>query len=235
MGQTGSSITAVAQPAGLVLGATQAALGLANTINQMIETWGHNGYNNEATQVVNSAEYQMQQNLALWNASPKCAADQMQALHNFDALWAGVVQACTAIAGGPSSDSAAAGTNCIQDRQAGACKFKDANGACWDWFIGYRDPIANDPAATQSYDPLTGQILANLLPNSCSSQPATSNAQPGTSAAPGSTPANPSTGTTTPVVTSSSDVWTQLTSTTLAGIPVLYLGIAGIVALMVIE
>ena len=36
------------------------------------------------------------------------------------------------------------GANCVADRQAGACHYQ-ANGACWNWFIGFRDPIANDP------------------------------------------------------------------------------------------
>jgi hypothetical protein len=56
-----------------------------------------------------------------------------------------------------------AGQNCITDRERGACKYQTsgcalstgtppvwgcgANGSgnqCWNWFIGYRDPIAND-------------------------------------------------------------------------------------------
>lgn len=228
------------QMVGAALGATQAALGIANTINQMIETWGHNGYNNEATQVVNAAEYQMRQNLAAWNASPKCAADQMQALANFDKLWNGVLQTCTQIAGGPSSDSAAAGTNCIQDRQAGACKFKDSAGACWDWFIAYRDPIAQDPAAVQTYDPLTGEILTNAVPNSCASQPASSSTSPttGTGGSNGSTPPSttaPGGGVSPTSGSSLTDLWTQLSAPQVGGIPVVYLALAGILLLVVIE
>ena len=231
----GQSVAAVAGPAGLALGATSAALGIANTINTMIETWGHNGYNNEATQVVNAAEYQMQQNLIAWNSSPKCAADQMQALANFDKLWNGVLQTCTQIAGGPSSDSAAAGTNCIQDRQANACKFKDSTGACWDWFKGYRDPIANDPAAMQTWDPLTGQILSNLQANSCSAQPATPSASSGSGSTGSTSGGSNSAGTGTTTGGATPTLWTQLTAPNIGGIPYLYIGLAGILLLVVIE
>jgi len=217
---------AVASPAGagLILGATSAALSIANQIDNMIQTWGHNGYNNEASQVVNDAARNMVANLAAWNASPKCAADQMVALANYDKLWNGVVSTCTQIAGGPSSDSAAAGTRCIQDRLPGSK---------WPWQTYYRDPIANDPAAVQSWDPLTGEILANLLPNSCSSQPATSSASTG-GAVDGSTPVSSTTGTGTPAGGSTSDLWSQLSSLNVAGIPV-WLIAGGLILWMVIE
>ena len=238
-GSSGFGDLSPLQTGNLALQATSAALSIANQINTMIETWGHNGYNNEATQVVNSAEYQMKQNLAAWNASPKCAADQMQALANFDKLWAGVVQTCTQIAGGPSSDSAAAGTNCIQDRQAGACTWRDS-GQCWDWFIAYRDPIANDPDAVQSYDPLTGEILSNTFQNSCAAQPASSSSSTsptGNGGSTGSTPpvVSPGGGVSSAPGSSATDLWTQISAPQLAGVPVVYLALAGILLLVVME
>ena len=44
---------------------------------------------------------------------------------------------------------------CIADRQRGGCHYQ-SNGQCWNWFIGYRDPIANDPqvAASMAANPL---------------------------------------------------------------------------------
>ena len=33
-----------------------------------------------------------------------------------------------------------------------------AEGACWNWFSGYRDPIANDPGVVQGSDTLDDVI-----------------------------------------------------------------------------
>jgi len=86
---------------------------------------------------------------------------QAAALANFDNTWAKLVQYC----GNPSFGSA--GQRCTQDRQQGACKWKSSPGgwqkqngdwiyvwpgpagsgnSCWNYFVGMRDPIANDPA-----------------------------------------------------------------------------------------
>lgn len=69
---------------------------------------------------------------------PRTRAQQAAALANFDAIWNWLVQQCSQVSGG-------AGENCIKDRQAGACHWKDASGQCWNWFSGMRDPIAHDP------------------------------------------------------------------------------------------
>lgn len=93
-----------------------------------------------ATTYANQAEVLMKQNLAQYMAlpTPRTPAEQAAALANFDQLWSGLQYSCAGVPG-------AAGTNCIADRQAGACHFKDAQGNCWNWFTGYRDPIQNDP------------------------------------------------------------------------------------------
>ena len=102
------------------------------------------------TQIVDQAEAFARQNLAAWQAltpSEKTPEAQQAALMNFDNLWNQVLQACG------SGQYGTAGQACIADRQAGACKYKGADGQCWNWFVGYRDPIANDPqvnAATAS-------------------------------------------------------------------------------------
>jgi len=109
---------------------------------------------------VNSVEPYMQQNLSEYLAAPVSAATQQEALNNFAQLWQGVVNYCSQ----PSMSSA--GKNCISDRQQGSCAYKTspggwqqnngvwtyvypgANGSgstCWNWFVGYHDPIANDP------------------------------------------------------------------------------------------
>ena len=91
------------------------------------------------TQVVNDVEPQLQKNLAGYLAlNPRYRAAQAQALENFDAGWKYVLQSCGQSAMGDP------GQACIKDRQAGACKWRDSGGVCWNWFLAYRDPIAND-------------------------------------------------------------------------------------------
>ena len=77
-------------------------------------------------------------------------------LSNFDVLWNWLQQPQQC--GNPALGDA--GKRCISDRQAGACTWTQPAsavppwgtppaGACWNWFNGYRDPIAND---TNVYD-----------------------------------------------------------------------------------
>ena len=87
----------------------------------------------------NKIEPYLLQNLQGYMSGPHTLASQQAALSNFDYFWNYLKQAC----GQPSLGNA--GKNCITDRQAGSCKWPDAAGNCWNWFIGYRDPIANDP------------------------------------------------------------------------------------------
>jgi hypothetical protein len=69
----------------------------------------------------------------------------------FNAVWDGLQQRC----GQPGLSTA--GRNCIQDRQRGACKWRQRAGAaslrypgepqpgeCWNWFTGYLDPVLQD-------------------------------------------------------------------------------------------
>ena len=99
-----------------------------------------------ATQIVNKVEPLMNQNLQAYLQSARTVADQQKALANFDQLWQYVVDNCS------NAQLSAAGQRCISDRQAGACVWKnDGQGGpagsgdvCWNWFVGYRDPIAND-------------------------------------------------------------------------------------------
>ncbi len=90
------------------------------------------------SQWADQAANALKQNLDAYFAEPvRTAASQKLALQNFDAIWARLQEMC----GDPSTGDA--GKRCISDRERGACKWKD-QGACWNWFIGYRDPIAND-------------------------------------------------------------------------------------------
>ena len=110
---------------------------------------------------VNQVEPYMQANLSQYLAAPVSAATQQEALANFNQLWQGVVNYCS------QPSMASAGKACISDRQSGSCAYKTSPGgwnqasdgswsytypgannsgsACWNWFVGYHDPIANDP------------------------------------------------------------------------------------------
>jgi hypothetical protein len=112
----------------------------------------------QTSQWANQAATALQQNLDAYNALPvpRHVANQQLALQTFDSIWAKLVQMC----GDPQWGNA--GKRCITDRQRGACTWKN-NGQCWDWFIGYRDPIANDPNVTSD------SSLASMLPASVSS------------------------------------------------------------------
>ena len=103
----------------------------------------------------NQVETVLQQNLAAYLASGRTKTEQAAALANFDYAWSQLEQFC----GNPQFGSA--GTRCTTDRESGSCKWKKpgavysgcswtpggtvGSGNCWNWFTGYRDPIANDP------------------------------------------------------------------------------------------
>ena len=100
----------------------------------------------------NQAERLLQQNIAAYFAlpAPRSSSAKAISLANFDNIWNYLKQQCS----NPSLGTA--GQHCISDRQAGACTWKQtvssaypgepALGQCWNWFNGYRDPIANDLA-----------------------------------------------------------------------------------------
>jgi hypothetical protein len=115
----------------------------------------------QATSIANQVGGVMNQNVTQYLAAPiHYQSLQAAALNNFDTAWAALVQACS------NPQLAAAGQRCISDRQRGSCKWKTSPGGwqqqsgkwvyvapgpagsgttCWDWFVGNRDPIANDP------------------------------------------------------------------------------------------
>lgn len=108
----------------------------------------------------NQAEPLLRQNIQTYfNLPTRTKSDQQSALNMFDAVWAGLVQRCS------QPGLSTAGQNCIADRQQGACKWKATadspwpggpkQGACWNWFNAYRDPIANDTGVVSD---LQGQV-----------------------------------------------------------------------------
>lgn len=126
----------------------------------------------EATSIANQVEQALQQNLSTYMSAPvHYASAQAAALNNFQTAWNALTQAC----GNPQLLSA--GTNCISERQQGACSYKTSPGgwqqnsagawayvppgannsgsSCWNWWIGYHDPIANDPTVVPDPSPVS--------------------------------------------------------------------------------
>lgn len=89
----------------------------------------------------NQAEAALKQNLDAYMAEPipRSASANAKALGQYDAFWGWLKSQCS------NPQLGNAGVRCITDRQSGACHFHDANGQCWNWDLGYREPIANDP------------------------------------------------------------------------------------------
>lgn len=115
-----------------------------------------------STEYANQAEALLQQNLSAYLAIPvpRTASEQSQAQANFNQIWQSLEQSCS------NAQLGTAGQACIEDRENGACDYKTspggwqgtgltatyqypgANGsgpACWNWFVGYLDPILDDP------------------------------------------------------------------------------------------
>jgi hypothetical protein len=132
-----------------------ALVGVTFAITKLIQNSGCGPTCVITSQWANQAEPLLRQNLNAYFALPKprSRTAQQAALVNFDAVWNQLVQYCS------QANVGNAGKRCISDRQAGACTWKQAAdygadiqaagepamGQCWNWFSGYRDPIANDP------------------------------------------------------------------------------------------
>lgn len=162
-----------ANPIGAAVGIVSGLLQIGNQIDNMIANSGCGAICVQASNVVNQAEPLLQQNLQAYLSLPvHYASAQAQALANFDSVWNAVNTACAS----PSLQMA--GANCIADRISGACHYKTsaggwqngtyvspgANGSgstCWNWFVGYRDPIANDPTVVP--DPIPGAAALSSL------------------------------------------------------------------------
>jgi hypothetical protein len=109
------------------------------------------------TEIVNKVEPLLKQNVEGYLAGPRTRSSQAQALANFEAGWQFVLDNC----GIPEMGNP--GQACINDRKAGACVWKDAQGQCWNWWVGYHDPIAND--ANVVADPVVdaaGNLISSI-------------------------------------------------------------------------
>jgi hypothetical protein len=137
----------------------------------------------DASNIANQVAQALEQNLSEYMSAPvHTESMQAAALNNFQTAWNALTQAC----GNPALLSA--GKNCISDRQQGSCAYKTSPGgwqqtngtwkyvspgpnnsgsACWNWWIGYHDPIANDPtvvpdAVVTTASPTPGGTATNI-------------------------------------------------------------------------
>lgn len=144
----------------------------------------------------NKFEAPLQQNLSTYLNSPvHTTSMQAAALNNVDTLFAALRAACS----DPSLGKA--GQDCISERlNESSCQWKaspggwtqDSSGnwsykgygasgsgtACWNWVIGYRDPIANDPTVVP--DSAVTAPASSATPSSSSSGPSSSSPTPST-------------------------------------------------------
>lgn len=156
LGALGSTMTVLGLSLPVVGTAIAALVGVGIAIANCFKGCGQTCI--QATQYANQADSILEQNVDAYTSSPiRYVSMQQAALNTFDTAWAALQQAC----GQPALGQA--GVNCITDRQAGSCKWKASPGgwnqdgtytkwgpagsgsACWNWFSGMRDPIANDP------------------------------------------------------------------------------------------
>jgi hypothetical protein len=176
--------TAMAGPVGAAIAGAAVALGaLAQVLIKEFSGCGQSCI--VASNDANKYEPYLQQNLQAYLSSPiHYASLQQAALNNFDTIWTALRTACS------DPNLGQAGQRCISDRQPGACQWKASPGGwaqdstgnwkytaagssgsgdqCWNWFVGYRDPIANDPT-----------VVPDPVPGSQSSSAATINTAPG--------------------------------------------------------
>ena len=130
----------------------------------------------QASKIANQVEPLLLQNLNTYLAAPvHYASLQAAAINNFQTAWNALVTGCSAQA------LQQAGVNCIGDRQSGSCKWHtstpgawqngvwvppgpqvSSGGACWDWWIGYHDPIANDPTVVPDPSPTLSSGAASI-------------------------------------------------------------------------
>jgi hypothetical protein len=111
-----------------------------------------------ASQDADKFEAPLKQNLAAYMAAPVHYASLQRAfLNNVDTLFAALNQACSDPALGDP------GRRCISERlDRTACHWKNSGGntpsgsgnVCWNWVVGYRDPIANDPSVVPDPSPI---------------------------------------------------------------------------------
>jgi hypothetical protein len=175
----GSVATGGAVAASLVGGPIGLAIGAGTDVISMLigALFKPNLQKIAASNDANQIEQILKQNLANWlslQPSQKTQSVQAAALNVFDSAWNKYIQLIQSIQNWQNR-----APNSISDRQYGSCAYHTAQpagwhgdvytpnlpnqstGACWNWFIGYRDPIANDPQVIPDYTDSGNAISGN--------------------------------------------------------------------------
>lgn len=175
MGATGtqelSAAGATIMAAAPLTGPAAPFVALGGAITEMLASFGVGSGCGQtcvlSSQFADKAEAQLRQNIALYFAQtpPRLASTRTAALQNYDQIWTWLYQQCS------NSQLGDAGRACISDRTSGACKWKanadspypggPKQGACWNWFSGYRDPIANDADVVEDS---VSSLVSSVLP-----------------------------------------------------------------------
>lgn len=119
------------------------------------------------TAIVNEIEPQLQANRDGYFAGPRTVSSRQQALNNFDAGWAYIVDQCGI------DQMGTPGNWCIEDRMP-VGQIQPAHGGRgpwvgngkWNWFAYYRDPIEQDIPVPDPVDPVTNILSGNIFAGS---------------------------------------------------------------------
>lgn len=138
-----------------------------------------------ASNIANQVGDQISQAMHLYMSQPVHYESMQTAYLNlFDTAWAQLQNMCS------NPQLGSAGQACISDRQAGACKWTSSPGgwnqnpdgtwtytwagpagsgtACWNYFNGMRDPVANDPTVVPDPPTAASEIAAAVSGTSTS-------------------------------------------------------------------
>lgn len=141
-----------------------------------------------ATAYANQVEQALQQNLQSYLSAPvRTSSIQAAAINNYNTAIAALVQACG------QAQLGSAGQNCIDQRvNASSCEWQASPGgwttnsdgtctytpwgasgsgtSCWNWVIGYLDPIQNDPCVQSDSVLLTSVAGTSTLSGNSSAE-----------------------------------------------------------------
>lgn len=160
MGMISAAFGPAAPIAAIVVGIAAIGVSIANQFHGCGQTCI------AASQIADKVEVYLKQNKdAYLSASPRYRSLQLAALNNFDLAAKAMNQAC----GDPALGDA--GQRCISERlvRGGSAPWCPTGTGC-DWYILYRDPIANDstvvpdPAEASSYTSSLGLSTGGGFP-----------------------------------------------------------------------
>lgn len=151
--QIGAGLLAISGATGPAAPFVAAAGGVAELVGVVSGLFSGCGQTcTEATSIVNQAEPAFQQLVQNYLSCPtRTTGDQQNYLAVFAQMWQVIVQNLS------NPQLGSAGQNGINERGPGGCQWKTTAGempingttpypvgTCWNWWVGYHDPIAND-------------------------------------------------------------------------------------------